>query len=371
MSRKKGAVPTVTGITAGGCILIQEYDTMDENQRQLAPYRASGRLSLREAGQAANEFAERRAFDQYQQTLDPTTLTRQQGDLALFSLYLADAGIEVSAAALFSDPTTWAGMTHGLLTGFVQWMLLDGYAIGSINVRLTTVRVYAKLAGKAGVLSGSDVALIEQVKGYRKSAGENADAKREKTRKGAKKAQPVPLSPDQIISLKGSQTDHAQGRRDTLLMCLLLDHGLRCGEIESLILADVRLSEGLLTFRREKVKLVQRHKLSTDTMVALYRYLEVCKPEGRLLMGSRKGKGGLMGAMSKRAITSRVRVLGKRLLGVEALSAHDCRHAWVERALRGGTGIRVLQQAGGWSTPIMPLRYAGDMEIANEGVRLG
>ena len=85
----------------------------------------------------------------YQQTLDPNTLTRQQGDLALFSLYLADAGIEVSAVDLFSDPTAWAGMTHGLLTGFVQWMLLDGYAIGSINVRLTTVRVYAKLAGKA------------------------------------------------------------------------------------------------------------------------------------------------------------------------------------------------------------------------------
>jgi integrase len=73
--------------------------------------------------------------------------------------------------------------------------------------------------------------------------------------------------------------------------------------------------------------------------------------------------------MSRRAITKRVRALGTRI-GITGLSAHDCRHAWVEAAIRGKTNLKALQDAGGWTSPAMPLRYAGFAEIANEGVVL-
>jgi hypothetical protein len=39
-------------------------------------------------------------------------------------------------------------------------------------------------------------------------------------------------------------------------------------------------------------------------------------------------------------------------------------------ATRAGTPIKALQDAGGWNSPNMPLRYAESAEIANEGVRL-
>ncbi len=84
-------------------------------------------------------------------------------------------------------------------------------------------------------------------------------------------------------------------------------------------------------------------------------------------MGSRKG-GKLEGVMSERAITDRVRELGERI-GVKGLSAHDCRHDWAKSAVKE-SDIKSLQQAGGWSSPAMPLRYADDATIANEGIKL-
>jgi hypothetical protein len=37
---------------------------------------------------------------------------------------------------------------------------------------------------------------------------------------------------------------------------------------------------------------------------------------------------------------------------------------------RKGTQIRALQDAGGWSSPAMPLRYAESARIANEGAEV-
>jgi hypothetical protein len=47
---------------------------------------------------------------------------------------------------LYHDPAAWSGMSNGLVEGFVQWQLKQGYAIGSINMRLSTMWLYCKLA---------------------------------------------------------------------------------------------------------------------------------------------------------------------------------------------------------------------------------
>ena len=208
--------------------------------------------------------------------------------------------------------------------------------------------------------------MIKMVSGYRHKEGRNVDAKREVTRVGDKKAEAVSISPQQARALK-QQSNTPQGRRDALLMCLLLDHGLRCGEVAALSVESLNVSTGLLTFYRQKVDKVQTHRLTRDTLLAAMRYFEVAKPKEKLLMGSRKG-GKLEGSMSERAITDRVRELGERI-GVKGLSAHDCRHDWARSAVKA-SDIKALQQAGGWSSPAMPLRYADDATIANEGVKL-
>ncbi len=328
--------------------------------------------SLTELGTQANSYAAHDAFTEYRSRLDPATLNRHSYDLGLWCVYLEDAGVSLTVEDLLTTPQQWAGTTHGLIRGFVKWMLLDGFAIGTVNVRLSTVRSYAKLAAIAGFLAPTELALIEQIKGYGYQTGQNVDAQRAISRKGAKKARPVLITAEQRIQLKRQHPDTPQGRRDALLMCLLLDHGLRCGEVADLLAHDVSLSTGTMTLTREKSKLTQTHMLSADTLLALLRYQEVATPDGPLLVGSRKGHDGqhLEGTMSRRAITKRVCMLSKRILGLVGFSAHDCRHAWVEAAIRGKTDIKALQDAGGWGSPVMPLRYAAAADIANSNVTL-
>ncbi len=164
------------------------------------------------------------------------------------------------------------------------------------------------------------------------------------------------------------QPDTPQGRRDAVLMCLLLDHGLRCGEVAALRVEHINLPAGSFTFYREKVDLEQTHKLTNDTFRALYAYLTLDAPLGPLLMGSRKD-GALAGRMSVRAINKRVGILGN-VVGAGHLSPHDCRHYWTTAAIRGGSDIKSVQEGGGWKSPHMPLQYANRAAIANEGIKL-
>ena len=58
-------------------------------------------------------------------------------------------------------------------------------------------------------------------------------------------------------------------------------------------------------------------------------------------------------------------------MGLDGLSAHDLRHYWATRAAHNGTPLDELQDAGGWASPAMLLRYVEVAKIANEGVCLG
>jgi hypothetical protein len=52
------------------------------------------------------------------------------------------------------------GVTWDLVEAFRNWMVSEGDAVRSINVRLSTVTAYAKLATKAGVRSAEELAMI-------------------------------------------------------------------------------------------------------------------------------------------------------------------------------------------------------------------
>jgi len=194
--------------------------------------------------------------------------------------------------------------------------------------------------------------MIRTVAGFRFGEGRNVDAQRAQTRLGAKKEHTTPIGAGQALALK----DQADSR-DQLLMCILLDHGLRCGEVAALDVASIDLVAGTLTFYREKVHKTQTHRLSSDTLRAAMKYL--AQPRSGSLLG-----------MSTREINRTVGELGA-CLGIERLSPHDMRHFWATAAVRGKTDIKSLQDAGGWSSPAMPLRYVESAAIANDGVRLG
>ena len=90
---------------------------------------------------------------------------------------------------------------------------------------------------------------------------------------------------------------------------------------------------------------------------------------GPLLWASKKSGELVAAGMSERAIHDPVRVLGAAV-GLVGVSPHDLRHFWATAAVRAGTPIKALQEAGGWSSPAMPLAYVDAAAIANAGVVL-
>ena len=100
-----------------------------------------------EAGQIANVYAQSNVWEIYHAEITENTRKRQMNDLASYCTYLEAMNIKRTADELFNDPFAWAGTTYGLLAGYVEWSMQQGYSIGTINVRLATLRKYCTLAG--------------------------------------------------------------------------------------------------------------------------------------------------------------------------------------------------------------------------------
>ncbi len=201
------------------------------------------------------------------------------------------------------------------MRAFKAWMTNQGYAVGTINRRLVTIKKYAALAFDGGAIDETEHARMRLVKGISLNAGKNLDDNREAagqaTRIGNKKSKHVTITPRQADVLR-QHPDTPQGRRDEVLLRLLLDMGLRCGEVRDLTVDNVNLERATLTFYRSKVKLEQTHNIPADLFEALQRY---DLPEaGALVLGSHKTGQLTSKGMSDRAITKRVKYLGKMLL---------------------------------------------------------
>ena len=227
------------------------------------------------AGMAANRAAGAAVFADYQSRKAANTIKRQTADLALFGQFLANSG--APAGDLANTPEAWRGITWGLVAAFAAWQLQNAYAIGSINARLSTVKVYARLAALAGAIQPGELALIRSVAGYAHKETKNVNEKRAaaglETRKGVKKAEPVSLTLAQARKLK-DQPDTPQGRRDRLALCLMLDLGLRVGELVGLTVDNFDLTEKTLTFYRQKVNKYQTMTLKNGSLIATRAYFD-------------------------------------------------------------------------------------------------
>lgn len=339
----------------------------------------TGQDALILLGQMANQYADGNLFEDFNGRKSANTLRSYKADLGSFAAFLAETtsgAVQVDADELQSTPDAWKGVTWGLVAAFQRWLLAQGASVGTINRRLAAVKVYAALAGEAGAIDGQDAGRIaNRLHSYTGKAARNIDRERTNagiaTRKGAKKAQHVSLTVDQVAALK-TQPDTPQGRRDALLMCLLLDHGLRVGELALLTVdAFQRDDAGIFRFYRPKVGKEQAHRLTDGARRALVAYLGNDAPEPGSLLFRQSRKNGKLGSagITERNLSERVRTLGKQI-GIENLSAHDCRHSWATRAVAGGTDAFALRDAGGWSSLAMPSRYVESAKIANAGVKL-
>ena len=331
---------------------------------------------LTRAGLVADELSREDAFAEYHANCTANTHAAQRNDLKLFAAYLAEAGVKRNPEDLYADAEAWRGMSRGLLKGFRKWMLDRGYAISSVNVRLTTVRQYVTLAHEAGVIVEEDYDLLMTVKGYSAKSGRNIDVERHSqgrpTRKSTKKAAPTPVSTGQALRLKTETThprrssrrkhDAQLEARDAVLMGLFIEHAFRVSEVASLNMEDIDLERGTITVYRSKTDDTQTHRLKKHTRLAAERYLGQLEVKSGPLFRGYRGQ-----RITRYGLYDRVRLLGEQI-GIDHLSPHDLRHYWTYDALGNGTPIDRVQAGGNWKSPAMVLKYAKRLGIANEGV---
>lgn len=328
--------------------------------------------ALATLGQQANEYAQLGIFDEYRAEIADNTRRRQDGDLALFGKFLQTAKVYVCDLATSAE--CWRGVSWGIVKGFKNWQLKQGYAIGSINVRLATIKRYAELAFQAGVIDEKEYTLIKAVKGISYKKAVNTDSNREVTRrvsptgKTLKKHAATELDTASRRALY-TRPNTPQGRRDALMMRLLIAVGLRCSEVASLKVSDFNLEAGTFTVYRKKTKKLDilYFTIFPGLAAALTAYLQdrltIQDGSDRLLLGSRKG-GKLGGVMSERAINQRVGDLG-RAAGIDKLSPHDLRHDAATR-YAPNNDIRTIMDQFGWSSSAMAAKYMNSTKIANE-----
>jgi integrase len=176
-------------------------------------------------------------------------------------------------------------------------------------------------------------------------------------REGLKKAEPILLDTDQITAIK-NQPDTPRGRRDKLLVCLALDHGLRVSELAILQRSDFYLEDGTLTFDRPKTGQSVTLKLSDETVEAARRYFDGDAPGfGNVWRPSLSGQSVSTGTISKH-----IRALGKRI-GIDNLAPDDLRHTWATNAAKN-TPLDQLIYAGGWTSVSSALPYVKNAKIA-------
>lgn len=273
-----------------------------------------------------------------------------------------------------NNPQAWAFVNHALVNLFKRYQLQQGFAIGSINRKLSTIRTYAELAFQAGVIDATTKDLIKLVGNIRAKEGRNLDANRQGAtridRAGAKKADSVTISPEHAKLLKTAHPNTAQGRKDRLLMCLLLDLGLRASEVVDLQVEDVDMFTETIKVYRVKTDSHSTLKMTYDVRQALKGY--DMPVSGKLLETSTRSLtqrvcdlGVKYGYYTEEVTEDGRYKSGNAVKKRGTLSAHDCRHYLATKLSREGLGVHQLMEAMGWSALSTAQRYIEQSAIAN------
>lgn len=322
-------------------------------------------LTIQQAAQAAQAFIADNVFALAYKDKSENTIRSLKDSAALWCQFLAEIGVNSYDLDCTTDPKAWACVNSGLLEAYQQWLLNAGYAINTVNRRVSAVRWYCVLASKAGVIPGDELAKIRAVELIRYSAGVEQDKKRETVRVGRKKGVSTVLTEYHVAKLKAVADE-----RDRLIFCLMLNQAMRASEVIRLCVEDFNMTDGTVRFYRPKTKEHNMHNLTPSTLVALGDYLALADaPSSGVLIRARHRSGKLFDkGISTSALDLIVRAYGIEL-GLPALSAHDLRHSAATRAAKAGTPLKNLMSLGNWKSAATAERYIDDLTVHNEGVK--
>ena len=172
-----------------------------------------------------------------------------------------------------------------------------------------------------------------------------------------------PLTDDQLRGLikacavpKGAEAKVAmRHRRDEAILRLMIETGMRAGEVTALEVDDVDLAEGQVVVRRGKGGKGRTAPFGPDAALALDRYIRLRRghrlaESADLWLGDR-GKRFSYDALHK---TLRERA---DAAGITGFHPHRLRHTAAHRWLSKGGSETGLMAVAGWTRPDMLMRY--------------
>jgi site-specific recombinase XerD len=234
-------------------------------------------------------------------------------------------------------------MTKVALNGWVAALLDEGAAAATARARQLAVRRFAAWLAEEGELPADPFLGVKAPKLDERVI--------------------EPLTDDELRAMikactppKGAEPKVAMRyRRDEAMIRLMLETGLRAGEVVALELGDVDLSSGALTVRRGKGGKGRVVPIGPDASLALDRYLRLRRghrlaASDDLWLGDR-GKRFSYDALHK---TLRERADAAGVLGFHP---HRLRHTAAHRWLAAGGSEGGLMAVAGWTRPDMLMRY--------------
>src|SRR5690606_2047069 len=88
------------------------------------------------------------SFLQYRQHLSPHTIRSLLQTMDAFQQYLNEA--ENIKLDISNDPSVWSNITAEIINKFIQRLITQGFAISTINLRISFIKKYATIAFHTG-----------------------------------------------------------------------------------------------------------------------------------------------------------------------------------------------------------------------------
>ncbi|MCV7050495.1 tyrosine-type recombinase/integrase [Mycobacterium heidelbergense] len=162
------------------------------------------------------------------------------------------------------------------------------------------------------------------------------------------------------LMLKACAGDHLHDRRDEACLRLLVETGMRAGELLALSVHDVDLVRGVVTIRKGKGGRGRHVPFQTQTGAVIDCYLRVrqhhqLSDTPALWLTETGGRAQLSYHGLRIALLARATAVG-----IEGFHIHRLRHTFASRFLSHGGTEGSLMEVAGWRTRQMVDRYSSD-----------
>ena len=267
----------------------------------------------------------------------PHTLRAYRTDVEVFATYL---GKSSPGAALARVISLSAGAGNGVLLAYRAHMIDAGLTPATINRRLAAIRSAMQLARTLGL-----TAWVPEIRGLK------VDAYRDTTGPG--------LVGTRAMLAKARTQTPLKSARDTALVQLMFDLGLRRGEVTGLDLDDLEAKERRLWIRGKGRAQKEVRTLPEPTLAALTAWVGV---RDRI---TRSGENAMFVGLAGRVRGQRLTGRGLYHVIVELGAAvglktrpHGLRHASITAALDANNGdVRAVQLHARHADPKTTMRY--------------